>query len=347
MFMVALALGGCRKIEPPADEILPVHKFTDNVILTKAGYVSKAGNKLYYDLEVVSCKNGITHTQFPDSAFKKHGITSPLINIEPQSVQRSEEHQNLAYDVVVLIDLTQPDLNDWMGPGFMNELSRLLRMGVKDEDKRVGVGFFARNTNGGTQVLFCRNEATGSIFDNDEQELFTFLTENFKLIGQYENSCMNDAISLSVDELLSLSTGHSRNIVLINGNYDDGQGMTDAQVLQKCKDNHVAVSYVNWGVNYCGYVNRAIETEGFYAFTNSIGNFSSVVFCLHELLAKNYAKYTVRCMATKSGAWSVGNYLCSQIPVVYLQEINSQYFQENLYDDFEMDGALPYYIIAK
>jgi hypothetical protein len=343
--LVFLSLWSCRKITSETDEILPVVKFIDNVVLTGVDYVSKNGNKLYFDMNVVSLKNGTSHFDFPDTAFHNYYQTNPELAIEIQSVERNLVQQDASYDVILLLDLSQPQFASWIGPSIYNEISRLIRICNQSDNKRIAIGYYARNVLDGEPVLFCSNPATGSIFDNSNEQLIDFLTKNFEKVGEYEYSSMLDAIDISVEKLVELSGESAKSIVLLNGNDDDGQSLlSHSQLIQKCKNNNVSVSYLNWGQNYCNYVELALETKGFYGVANSIGEFTTVVYCLHELLAKNYHSYKLSCMASKPQTWFPNNTICAPLDVRYYKEVDSPYFDEDLYNDFEVNNFVPLFL---
>ena len=322
LFLV-VQIASCKKIPPPTNEMLPVERFHDNIVITGTQYTSKIGNKLYFDVSAVSLKNGKSHNMYHDSAFQNYSQTAPSLTIEVQSVDRNESQLNLSYDVILLIDLTQPDFASWVGPEFLNHISRIIRICNQSPDKNIAVGYFARNVNGNEQVIFCQNPVTGGLFDNDVQYMIEFLGQNFEKIGQFENSSMLDAVNVSVDKLVEYSQSANKSIVLINGNDDDGQSsITSSQLSQKCIANNVSVNYINWGQNYCGYIQMALETGGFYGVTNSIGQFESVVFCIHELLSKNYSSYSLHCMASRPQSWVANSSICAALDVFYYEEID-------------------------
>lgn len=344
--MVFLPLMNCKRIEPASEELLPVVKFGDNVIITGINYDSRISNKLYFDITAVALKNGTTqNTLFSDTAFHDYHQTGPQLDVIIENREIGEYSNNNGYDVILLLDLTQPQFKSWTGPSFLNRVSKLITVCSDDPNKHIAIGVYARNVNDLESVLFCKSSKSGGIFDNDKYELIDFITRQYAKVGEFENSSMLDAISISVDELMELSSSEHRSIVLINGNDDDANGsITSSQLLQKCIDSNVSVNYINWDENYCGYVELALATGGFYAVANSISSLESSIYMTDEILSENYKFYKLNCMATKIGSWNTGNYLCAWIDVIDYEEIYSPYFEEDLYNDVEINKILPFYL---
>lgn len=194
-------------------------------------------------------------------------------------------------------------------------------------------------------VLFCKNPLTGSIFDNENQHIFDFLASNFNKIGLIEKSSMQDAINVSVDKLVEFSATSKKSVVVINGNEDDGQStISESQLIQKCKANNVNINFINWGQNYCSYLQMALETGGFYGAASSISDFTSFLYSIDELLSKNYSHYTLHCLASRAQPWAPNNTLCYVMDVIDFKEVYSPYFEEQLYSDYDIDAVLPVFL---
>jgi hypothetical protein len=341
LLFLLIVFGACKKLPVPKDEFVDPQKYFDNMAVTSVTYENKIGNNLYFDLNVVAMKNTVLDFYYPDSAFKE--VSQNGITISVESVLKNTYSNNDNFQTIVLIDQTKEEFKSYFGIDINHGLNRLNKLCKKNENQDFGIGYFARDeVNGESPVYYFKNANTQSLFEHTEQEMMGFITQNYLYLGKAVNSNLYDAINDAVDKLIASTATTNKSVTVIFSNLDDGaSAITNLQLIQKCLDNNIKInliSYLNFNFNN---IRMASQTGG---FVSQVASISTAVYHIHDLLANNKKEYTLKCRATRAANWTSNSFLWFYVHANYFQEINGIYFEEDLYDDLDIDQYLPFYL---
>ncbi len=353
--LLSLALS-CKKINPAPDEFIDREFWYDAAVVTQIDFISKSGGDLFFDMHVVTMKNAETNFAYPFSAFKSTSGFSLSTSVYPDSIRHNELNLNQPFQTIVLIDETTSDWNSYSDGTFIDALNRLNKLTKVENNQYFGIGFFARDEiNGNSPVHFFKNTNTQSLFEHSEYDIMEFISENYMQLGAAYSSSIYDAMNLAVDELINNPLSNNQSVTVLVASFDDGLSLVNSSdLILKCKNNNIKINFLLQSVPSYTYFRMALETGGFVmdnSGTSISGNHlfetETTTFHLHDLLAKNYKEYIIRCRANRLSTWATGYQFNAYLEMNYYEEINSDYFEDDLYDDLEINHKLPISVIVQ
>jgi hypothetical protein len=342
-FLLLLTVFGCKKIDPAPDEFIDRQFWGEAIAVTDIEFVSKLGGVMKFDLHVVAMKNAATHHLYPDSTFKSVSGFSLGTTITADSITKNEITDNLPFQTIILVDETPSGWSQHNSAVFFDALNRMNKLCKAENNQFFGIGFYARNEYfENSPVYYFKEDVSGSLFEHSEQEILNFICKFYLGLGIPQTSSLFDAINASIDNLISNPLSTNQSITVILANYDDGfSSINYNNLLQKCIDNNIKINLITSDLTSYYLYQLALGTEGFIADVYSSRPAESVVFHAYDLLAKNYKEYILHCSATRVSPWGTGYLFSGYLQAIFSQEINSIYFEEDLYDDFSIDQKLP------
>jgi hypothetical protein len=349
-FFIILICFGCKKISPPVDEHIDRQFWEDALAVTSVDYVSKSGGILNFDVHLVTMKNAETNHDFPDSTFKNvYDLASGTTDILIDSISLSETTNDLPFQTIILIDETPDGYGPHNTGNIFDALNRMNKLCRSDNNQTFGIGFFARDEYFGNAPVYY-NGTSETMFTQNQQEILEFITKFYAALGIPMASSLYDAIDSSVEILIANPLSSNRSVTVVMGNDDDGTSLIPYNtLLQKCIDNNIKINLIVSDNSAYTYFQLALRTGGFIADNNGTtysGNHSSrtaesVIFHLHDLLAKNYKEYVLHCSAVRTVSWSTGTIFNGYLEASYFQEVEGNYFQDDLYDDYSLNQFIP------
>lgn len=346
IFLLLIGLG-CKKIDPPSNEFIDREFWADAITVAKVDFISKQGNIMNFNMHVVATKNAETHHKYPNSSFFPVSIGFP---ITIDSISKNETNNNLAFQTIILIDETPTGWGPQNTRKFFDALNRMNRLCKNENNQTFGIGFYARDEYfGETPVNYFTNE-NNEFFNHTEQEIMAFISKFYTSLGIPLSSSLYDAMNSALDKLIANPISQNQSITVIMGSNDDGlSSITYTNFLQKCLDYNIKVNLIASDVPSYNYFQLALSTGGFISDnsgTSISGNHSSrtaesVVFHMYDLLAQNYKEYIIHCKATRTTSWVAGTIFNSYLEANYTEEITGNYFEDDLYDDLEINQKLP------
>lgn len=336
---------GCSKLPEPSEEIIDRQMWYESMIVRKIDFVQKQGNELYFDLYVPACKNGKTGFYYPDSCFEEVYFNNGNITFSPDSIWQQETHKNESYQTIVLIDETALAFKEYSGPPFVDALNRLNKECREELGQYFGLGYFARDeVNGNSPVYFLKGEESQSIFDHNEQEVMRSVVSNYSQLGQAQSSSLYDAIDKALDILINEKKSIHQSVTVIFNALDDGSSsITMNNLILKAQQNNIKINLIGYDNATYEHFRLAHATKGFITYANII-SILSPIYHIHDLLAENLNEYVIRCKCTRTANWSVGVSVYGYLDAFYYEEIDGQYFEDDLYDDLDIDQFLPIYL---
>ena len=333
----------CRKTNPPSEELLNRQFWYEDMTVTNVEYISKSGNEMYFDIHAVAMKNGEFGYYYPDTAFKEVSFSSGNFTVKPDSIYFREYQENSGYQTIILIEQSVQRFSSYTGPPLVDALNRINKVCDASLGQYFGVGYFARDeVHGESPVYFYKNEITQSLFEHSQQDIMKFNSEGFISLGEAEESSLYDAIDKAMDQIIANPLSPNKSVTVLMSNYDDGLSTaTTASLIQKGLNNGIKINVIFYENGYYGHIRMATETGGFVSSSNAIALLSPI-FHLHDLLTGNFKEYVIRCKATRSGNWPTGYVVNGYIDVSYHEEIQGQYFEDDLYDDLDIEQILPF-----
>jgi hypothetical protein len=334
---------GCSKTTPPPEEFVNRQFWYEDMAVTNVEFVSKSGNNMYFDLHTVAMKNGEFGYYYPDTAFKEVYFTNGNFTVKPDSVYFKEYQENRGYQTIILIEQSVERFASYTGPALVDALNRINKVSDVNIGQYFGIGYFARDeVHGESPAHFFKNENNQSLFEHSEQDIMKFNSEGYTTLGKADASSLYDAIDKAMDHIIANPLSPNRSVTVLMSNYDDGlSSVTPAGLIQKGLINDIKINIIFYENGYYGHIRMATETGGFVSSSNAI-SLLSPVFHLHDLLRGNYKEYVIRCKATRNGSWPTGYIVNGYIDVLYQEEIKGQYFEDDLYDDLDIDQLLPF-----
>lgn len=351
LYFLLFIVVGCKKIEPPSEEYVDRQFWRDALAVTEVKYIAKSGGVLNLDVHLVGMKNAATIHDYPTYAFKSvTGLVSGTTNLNIDSVSVDEVNQNLPFQTIVLIDETPTGWGPRYTDGFFDAINRLNKLCKNENNQTFGIGFYARDEFFGIAPVNYYPGDLNQLFDHTEEEILAFAAPFYSAFGVPQSSSLYDAINSAADKLIAHPLSSNQSITVIMGSNDDGMSSIDYNTLfQKCLTNNIKVNLISSDVPSYSYFQLSLLTGGFIADnsgTTYSGNHSSrtaesVIFHLYDLLAGNYKKYILHCSAIRSAPWSIGTTFNGYLEAHYFLEITGNYFEDDLYDDYQLNQYIP------
>jgi hypothetical protein len=261
----------------------------------------------------------------------------------------SEVTTNLPFQTIILVDETPSGWGPHNTENIFDALNRMNKLCKSENNQTFGIGFYARDEYFGNSPVYYHGTG-GSMFTHTEQEILAFITKFYIALGIPQSSSLYDAINSSVDILIAHPISSNQSVTVIMGNADDGMSLIGyTALLQKCIDNNIKINLIVSDNSTYNNFQLALRTGGFIADnggTTFSGNHSSrtaesVIFHLYDLLAKNYKEYILHCSAVRTVSWSTGIIFNGYLEAHYFQEVEGNYFEDDLYDDYELNQFIP------
>ncbi|MBX7093777.1 MAG: hypothetical protein K1X56_03570 [Flavobacteriales bacterium] len=354
LFLLFLMVTGvsCKKIDAPTDEIVERYTWLDAICVSSLNYDSYSGNNLYFTMEAAALKNGKLVDIYPDSAFYSIYGFALSANALVDSVYTLEYQNDFSYQNIMIVDQAGYDYQFVDDGNFIDAMNRMDKLCDPSKNQYCSFGFFARESLNGNSPVHFLGEESGNLFDHSHEEVMDFLSTNYTNLGSASNSSLFDAIDRSLDKLISDPRSTRRSVTVVCNNYDDGSSAVNATALiNKANTNNISINVIMQGFSSSDLYRLAHETNGYISEANStpFGGYPynlsrTIVYHNHDLLAGNGKRYVIKGHVYRPSLWNVGHTFSGYLVANYQKEINSNYFEDDLTDDLDLNQRLPIYI---